>query len=94
MNPYSVLLKPQLSEKSDLSRESHNKYSFLVKQDASKTDVKNAIEKLFDVKVASVNTCITRGKYRRRGMHISLGKKKKRAVVTLLEGQKISVFEG
>jgi len=93
MNPYSVIRKPALSEKSDLVRESEGKYTFEISRDATKADVKAAIEKLFEVEVSRVNTCITRGKYRRRGAHVSLGSKKKKAVVTLKQGQKLDIFE-
>lgn len=93
MNPYSVIVRPILSEKSTLSRENEGKYVFLVRCQASKKDVKSAVEKLFDVKVSSVNTLITRGKSRRRGLHVSLSPKHKKAIITLGEGQKLSLFE-
>lgn len=94
MNPYSVIVRPVLSEKSDATRERESKYTFEIKRDASKNDVKAAVEALFDVKVASVNTCITRGKMRRKGMHVSMSSNKKKAVVTLHQGQKLDIFEG
>ena len=94
MNPYSVIVRPVLSEKSDATRERETKYTFEIKREASKYDVKAAVEALFDVKVASVNTCITRGKMRRKGMHVSMSRNKKKAVVTLQQGQKLDIFEG
>ena len=92
MNPYSVIVKPVLSEKSDSIREAEGKYTFQIMKDATKADVRAAIEELFDVQVQSVRTSITRGKYRRRGAHVSLGSKKKKAVVTLSRGQKLDIF--
>ncbi len=93
MNPFSVLVKPILSEKSLSVREAHEKYTFLVEKQATKTDIKKAIEKVFEVEVQAINTCITRGKVRRRGTSVSLQPSKKKAVVTLKPGHKIKMFE-
>ena len=93
MNPFSVLIKPILSEKSRSEREMRQKYVFLVEKDATKIDVKRAVETVFEVEVQAVNTSITRGKLKKRGMVESLGSAKKKAVVTLKPGQKIKMFE-
>ncbi len=93
MNPYDVLMKPLLSEKSNAVRESLGYYSFLINPRATKIDVKAAVEKMFNVNVLAVNTCITRGKVKRRGKAVSLTNKKKKAVVQLAEGQKLAIFE-
>jgi len=93
VNPYSVLLKPLLSEKSNRGRENENKYTFLVEPKSSKTDVKKAVEKVFSVSVVGVTTLITRGKVKRRGNNIAKLANTKKAVVTLKEGEKISLFE-
>ena len=94
MNPYDVLVRPLLSEKSNRERENSNKYTFEIRPDAGKKDVRLAIEKMFDVKVDSVTTAITRGKFKRRGAYISKrpGKAKK-AIVTLVGDAKIPLFE-
>ena len=94
MNPYNVLIRPLLSEKSNTTRESTGKYTFEVRLDATKEDIAAAVTKLYDVKPLSVRTNITRGKFRRRGIHVSLTSKKKKAVITLPEGAKIpGLFE-
>jgi len=93
VNPYSVLQKPLLSEKSNRGRENENKYTFLVETKASKTDVKKAVEKVFNVSVVGVTTLITRGKVKRRGNNVAKLGNTKKAVVTLKEGEKISLFE-
>ena len=93
MNPYSVLLKPLLSEKSNDVRENEGKYSFVVRLDATKKDVKAAMEKLYEVDVVQVRTVVQRGKIRRRGMFLSKPKLKKKAIVTLKEGQTIKIFD-
>ena len=93
MNPYSVLVKPMLSEKSNKAREASNKYSFEVSLKANKTDVKKAVEKMFDVKVTAVTTAVSRGKVKRRGNNVVKLPNTKKAVVTLAEGAKISLFD-
>jgi len=96
MHPFDVLVKPVLSEKSNDLRENQGKYVFQVRIEASKADVKKAVEKMFDgVKVGSITTCITRGKFKRRGQHVSNNPgKSKRAVVSLTkESKKIPLFE-
>ncbi len=93
MNLFNVLIKPVLSEKSVECREKHQKYTFLVERKSSKTEIKKAIETVFEVQVQSINTCITRGKVRRRGAVVSLDSAKKKAIVTLKPGHKIKMFE-
>lgn len=93
MNPYDVLLRPLLSEKSNKARESANKYSFQVALKASKDDVRRAVEKQFNVEVSGVTTLVNRGKIKKRGNHVSKASKVKKAVVTLPEGAKIALFE-
>lgn len=93
MNPFTVLSKPVLSEKSTLVRESLNQYTFHVDLRATKTNVRSAIESMYGVKVEAVQTLITRGKVVRRGNHVSMTSKMKKAVVTLAEGSKLPLFE-
>jgi len=93
MNPYEVLIKPVLSEKSNAQREVGQKYTFLVNKKATKLEVAAAVESLWGVKVIKVNTLITRGKVRRRGMHLHLSTAAKKAVVALAEGQSLPIFE-
>ena len=93
MNHFAVLEKPIISEKSAKQRENNNKYLFRAAINASKADIKRAVEKLFDVKVTNVNSCIARGATKRRGMHLSKRKNYKKAYVTLEQGQTIAMFE-
>lgn len=93
MNLYDVLERPVLSEKSNSIREQQGKYTFFVNRKATKVDVKKAVEEAFNVNVVKVTTNVTRGKHRRRGMRISLSRPRKKAVVTLSQGQKLSLFE-
>ena len=93
METFTVLKKAVLSEKSNLLRESGNKYTFIVHPQANKHQIKQAVNKAFDVKVEQVNVSIRRGKIKRRGQTIGKQANTKRAVVTLAPEQKISVFE-
>ena len=93
MNNYSVLLRPMLSEKSVEAKEARGCYGFIVRLDSTKKQIAKAVSSLFDVEVASVNTCVARGKQKRRGMHISQTPKQKKAYVTLKTGQTIKQFD-
>ena len=93
MNPYNVLVRPILSEKSNKVREKSGKYTFEVQLKATKVDIASAVTKLYDVKVDTVRTCITRDRSKRRGAQVLLPKKTKKAVVTLVDGAKIPLFE-
>ena len=90
---YDVILSPLITEKATALSE-HNKVVFRVRADATKPQIKEAVEKLFDVKVVSVNTLVTKGKVKMfRGTR---GKRSdvKKAIVTLAEGQSIDVTTG
>jgi large subunit ribosomal protein L23 len=90
---YDVILGPVITEKATTLSE-QNKVVFKVRKDASKPQIKAAVEKLFQVKVESVNTLVRKGKEKRfRGM-IGRQSDVKRAIVTLAEGQMIDVTTG
>lgn len=90
---YDVIVGPVITEKATAASE-QNKVVFKVRKDASKPQIKVAVEKLFQVKVESVNTLVRKGKEKRfRGM-IGRQSDVKRAVVTLAEGQTIDVTTG
>ena len=90
---YDVIVSPVITEKATALSE-HNKVVFRVRSDATKPQIKEAVEKLFDVKVKSVNTLVTKGKVRMfRGIRGQRSDVKK-AVVTLEEGQAIDVTTG
>ena len=90
---YDIILAPVITEKATIASE-HNKVMFKVASHATKPQIKEAVEKLFDVKVKSVNTLVTKGKVKMfRGMRGQRSDVKK-AVVTLEEGQTIDVTTG
>ena len=92
---YDVILKPVITEKS-MSAMGEKKYTFLVHTEATKAQIKEAVEKLFEgTKVASVNTMNMDGKKKRRGMVVGKTAKKKKAIVKLTtESADIEIFEG
>ncbi len=88
-----VLIAPVVSEKS-YSLLDQNKYTFIVAQDANKTEIKIAVEKVFNVKVVSVNTLNREGKSLRTRFGIGKRKDTKRAIVKVAAGQRIDIFGG
>ena len=89
----TVVEKAILSEKSLKARETTNTYVFSVNKDANKKEIKDAVEKYFNVKVEEVNTVINRGKFRRVGKYTGKLPNFKKAYVKLKEGQRISALE-
>lgn len=92
-NPRDIIVKPVISEKSTGLLED-NKYTFWVSTDANKVEVKQAVENLFKVKVEKVNTMNVNGKRKRVRQFVGKTPDRKKAIVTLREGDKIEIFEG
>ena len=90
---YDVILSPHITEKSTLLSE-HNAVVFKVSDDATKPQIKAAVEALFDVKVKGVNTIVQKGKTKRWKGRPYRRSDVKKAVVTLAEGQSIDITEG
>ncbi len=88
-----VLLAPVVSEKS-YGLLDENKYTFLVRPDSNKTEIKIAVEKVFGVKVTNVNTLNRQGKRKRTRFGIGQRKSTRRAIVTLRQGDRIDIFGG
>ncbi len=90
---YDIILSPVITEKATIASE-QNQVVFKVRKDANKTEIKTAVERLFDVKVLAVNTLIRKGKRKTfkgvRGQQSDL----KKAVVTLADGDRIDVTTG
>jgi large subunit ribosomal protein L23 len=85
----SVLIAPHVTEKTSLAMQNHNQYTFRVRRDASKTDIRKAIELMFDVKVAGVQVVNEPGKVRRFGRTVGHTQDWKKAYVSLSPGQTI-----
>ena len=91
-SPRDVIIRPVVSEKSYSGLEA-NRYTFLVAPDANKTEIKEAIQKIWNVQVLSVNTLMRRGKVKKRRYTKGKRPDQKRAIVKLSEGDTIEIFE-
>jgi large subunit ribosomal protein L23 len=93
LHPAQILIRPVVSEKS-YNQITENRYTFRVHADAHKTQVRQAVEELFDVKVTSVNIVQMPAKPKRRGAIKGTKPGWKKAIVELKAGDKIEIFEG
>ena len=93
-DPRAVLLRPLMTEKSMKQKEDLNAITFEVALDANKVEIRQAVEKVFNVKVADVRTASREGKWKRMGKHEGRRPSWKKAVVTLRPGHKIELVEG
>ena len=85
-----IIKAPIITEKSELEK-SNGKYTFLVDEKANKTEIKEALEKIFDVHVKSIRTLNIKTKKRRVGRYTGLTNRGKKAIVTLAEGETIDL---
>ena len=92
-DPRDVIKRALITEKGTVMRELRNQYLFEVAREASKIDIKRAIEVVFSVKVDHVRTQQIRGKVRRMGRYVGKRSDWKKAIVTLQPDQKIELFE-
>jgi large subunit ribosomal protein L23 len=90
-DPRDIILAPVVSEKSYGALD-HGVYTFVVHPEANKTEIKDAVQRIFDVKVIRVNTMWRRGKQKRTRYTLGTRASQKRAVVTLAEGDTIEIF--
>lgn len=91
-DPRDIILEPIVSEKSYDLIEDHNTYTFRVDRRSNKTEIRQAIESIFSVKVVKVNTMNRLGKKKRTGWVFGKRADTKRALVTLAEGDQIDIF--
>jgi large subunit ribosomal protein L23 len=94
MDPYEILRRPIVTEKSGFQSENLHRYTFEVDVRANKHQIKDAVEQVFSVQVLAVNVINVRGKQRRWGKIVGRTKDWKKAIVTLAPGQSIQFFEG
>ena len=93
-DPRNVLVKPLMTEKSMQRKEELNAVTFRVSVDANKVEIRQAVEKVFNVKVATVRTASHEGKWKRMGKYEGRRPNWKKAIVTLAPGHKIDLVEG
>lgn len=89
---HQIIKKPLLTEKTTMQKEDGRVVAFEVARDANKIEIKQAIEKAFDVKVDNVNTMIVAGKIKRVGRQFGKRPNRKKAYITLAEGSNIDFF--
>ena len=94
MHVRDVLVRPLVTEKSTRRMSEANQYTFQVHPEATKVDIRRAVEELFKVRVLSVRTLWVRGKHRRFGKYVGRRPEWKKAVVRLAAGDRIEIFEG
>ena len=94
MNAYSVIKRPIVTEKTSIQKEKDNQVTFEVDPNANRVQIRKAVEEIFKVQVAGVRTTHVRGKFKQRGRIIGKRRDWKKAVVTLMPGQRIDFFEG
>ncbi len=94
MKEYDIIKRPVNTEKTTFQKEYFNQISFEVDRNANRVEIRDAIEKIFDVRVQSVKTMQIRGKFKQRGRIIGKRRNWKKAIVRLMPGQRIDFFEG
>ncbi len=94
MMQYEIIRRPLNTEKTNIQKEVANQVTFEVDRRANRIEIKRAIETAFQVKVASVQTMQIKGKTKRRGRFVGKRRNWKKAIVTLVPGERIDFFEG
>ncbi len=94
INYYDMIIRPVVTEKTTEQKERDNQITFEVNPKTNRIEVKRAIENIFNVKVDTVRTMNIKGKVKRRGRVIGKRKNWKKAIVTLMPGQRIDFFDG
>lgn len=89
---YQLIQRPHVTEKATDDSARRNAYTFRVPREANKIEIRHAVERLFEVKVSSVNTLMVKGKWKIRGRTIGRTQEWKKAMVVLQEGQSIDVL--
>lgn len=92
LEPYQVLLRPMITEKATFAAERYNAYTFQVNPLATKTEIKNAVEQLFNVKVVDVRTVNRAGKKRRYKNRVGMTSGYKKAIVELSDQHRIDFY--
>ena len=94
MMTYEIIKRPLITEKTNIQKEIANQLTFEVDRNANRIEIKRAVENAFKVKVAKVQTMQVKGKVKRRGRFVGKRRDWKKAIVTLMPGERIDFFEG
>jgi len=94
MNSHEIIIRPLITEKTSIQKELHNQLSFEVDRRANRIEIKQAIESIFNVRVAAIKTMQVSGKTKQRGRITGKRRDWKKAIVKLMPGERIDFFEG
>lgn len=94
MIQYDIIKRPIITEKTSIQKETHNQLTFEVDRKANSVEIKKAVEDIFNVSVAKVRTMQVKGKTKQRGRIVGKRRNWKKAIVTLMPGERIDFFEG
>ncbi|MEJ2040105.1 MAG: 50S ribosomal protein L23 [Desulfosarcinaceae bacterium] len=91
---YDVIIRPVITEKTNIQKDAANQITFEVNPRANRIEIQRAVEKIFNVRVKDTHTMHVRGKLKRRGRILGKRRSWKKAIVTLMPGERIEFFEG
>jgi large subunit ribosomal protein L23 len=94
MIDYDIIRRPVITEKTNIQKDEANQVTFEVDPRANRVEIKRAVEQIFNVKVADTRTMNVSGKIKRRGRILGKRRNWKKAIVTLMPGERIEFFEG
>ncbi len=94
MMQYEIIKRPLITEKTNIQKEIANQVTFEVDRRANRIEIRQAVETAFKVKVANIQTMQVKGKIKRRGRFVGKRRDWKKAIVTLMPGERIDFFEG
>jgi len=94
MIPHDIVIRPLITEKTSIQKEVNNQITFEVDRRANRVEIKKAIENIFNVNVFGVRTMQVKGKTKQRGRIVGKRRDWKKAIVTLMPGERIDFFEG
>lgn len=94
MIAHDIIKRPVVTEKTNIQKEVHNQITFEVDRKANRVEIKQAVESIFKVNVAAVKTMQIKGKKKTRGRIVGKRRNWKKAIVTLMPGERIDFFDG
>jgi large subunit ribosomal protein L23 len=94
MKEHDIIRRPLMTEKTNIQKDEHNQYTFEVDRNSNRIEIRKAVERIFNVRVANVRTIQVKGKVKLRGRIAGKRRDWKKAMVTLIPGERIPFFEG
>ncbi|HAO22053.1 MAG: 50S ribosomal protein L23 [Desulfobacteraceae bacterium IS3] len=94
MKEHDIIRRPLMTEKTNIQKDEQNQYTFEVDRNSNRIEIRKAVERIFNVRVANVRTIQVKGKVKMRGRVAGKRRDWKKAMVTLIPGERIPFFEG